>query len=219
MAAGVFSLTRVHLAGPGRQRAGCRRNRNSAPLAVARTGSGRRWSGCWSSPRRGASLPAWSAKAPPPNRATRSISAHRSPTSRGRCFAINPVFGVGFGRFYDRKLPYLSDRSQNFELESIRPLHHHNTLLSVLTETGLVGLAAFVAMLGRLDAQRLAAGARHRFAALGPVAWRVDARAGGQLSVLRPVPRPDALAVAAPAAVRVRRPDGEPATTSRGWHA
>ena len=59
-------------------------------------------------------------------------------------FRDNPILGVGFGRFYDRKLPYLSDRSQNFELESLRPLHHHNTLLSVLTETGLVGLAAFV---------------------------------------------------------------------------
>jgi N-acetylglucosaminyldiphosphoundecaprenol N-acetyl-beta-D-mannosaminyltransferase len=64
-----------------------------------------------------------------------------------KMFQDNPVFGVGFGRFYDRKLPYLSDRSQNFELDSIRPLHHHNTLLSVLTETGLVGLATFVTLL------------------------------------------------------------------------
>lgn len=59
-------------------------------------------------------------------------------------FRDHPIFGVGFGRFYDRKLPYLSDRSQNFELESLRRLHHHNTLLSVLTETGLLGLAALV---------------------------------------------------------------------------
>ncbi|HEY2895068.1 MAG TPA: O-antigen ligase family protein, partial [Pirellulales bacterium] len=64
-----------------------------------------------------------------------------------KMFSDNPLFGVGFGRFYDRKLPYLSDRSQNFELESIRPLHHHNTLLSVLTETGIVGFAAFVSLL------------------------------------------------------------------------
>ncbi len=62
-------------------------------------------------------------------------------------FRDHPVFGVGFGRFYDRKLPYLSDRSQDFELESLRGLHHHNTLLSILTETGLVGLAFFVAVL------------------------------------------------------------------------
>lgn len=57
-------------------------------------------------------------------------------------FQDNPVLGVGFGRFYDRKLPYLSDRSQDFELDSIRSLHHHSTPLSVLTETGLVGFAA-----------------------------------------------------------------------------
>ncbi len=62
-------------------------------------------------------------------------------------FRDHPVFGVGFGRFYDQKLPYLSDRSQDFELESLRGLHHHSTLLSILTETGLVGLALFVAVL------------------------------------------------------------------------
>jgi O-antigen ligase len=62
-------------------------------------------------------------------------------------FKDHPVFGVGFGRFYDRKLPYLSDRSQDFELDSLRNLHHHNTLLSLATETGMVGLAVFVALL------------------------------------------------------------------------
>jgi O-antigen ligase len=62
-------------------------------------------------------------------------------------FKEHPVFGVGFGRFYDRKLPYLSDRSQDFELESLRPLHHHNTLLSLVTETGMLGLAAFLGLL------------------------------------------------------------------------
>jgi N-acetylglucosaminyldiphosphoundecaprenol N-acetyl-beta-D-mannosaminyltransferase len=61
-------------------------------------------------------------------------------------FRDHPLFGVGFGRFYDRKLPYLSDRSQDFELESLRGLNHHNTLLSILTETGLVGLATFLAV-------------------------------------------------------------------------
>jgi O-antigen ligase len=61
-------------------------------------------------------------------------------------FCDHPFFGVGFGRFYDQKLPYLSDRRQTVELESIRNLHHHNTLLSVLTETGLIGFAAFAAV-------------------------------------------------------------------------
>lgn len=62
-------------------------------------------------------------------------------------FRDHPVAGVGFGRFYDKKLPYLTDRRQSFELESIRGLHHHNTLLSLLTETGVAGLAAFLGML------------------------------------------------------------------------
>ncbi len=60
----------------------------------------------------------------------------------------NPLWGVGFGRFYDRKLPYLADRRQSFELESIRDLHHHNTFLSFLTETGMVGFVGFLAVLG-----------------------------------------------------------------------
>ena len=73
-------------------------------------------------------------------------------------FKDHPIAGVGFGRFYDRKLPYLSDRSQAFELESIRPLHHHNTLLGLLTETGMLGAAAFLALLAiwARDAWRLA---------------------------------------------------------------
>lgn len=62
-------------------------------------------------------------------------------------FCDEPLAGVGFGRFYDKKLPYLSDRSQSFELESIRGLHHHNTALGLLVETGVVGLAAYLAIL------------------------------------------------------------------------
>ncbi len=62
-------------------------------------------------------------------------------------FKDHPVAGVGFGRFYDTKLPYLSDRSQSFELESLRDLHHHNTFLGLLVETGLVGLCGYIAVL------------------------------------------------------------------------
>jgi O-antigen ligase len=58
-----------------------------------------------------------------------------------------PLLGCGFGRFYDLKMPYLADRSQQLELESLRKLDHHNTLLSVLVETGIVGLALFLALL------------------------------------------------------------------------
>jgi len=64
-----------------------------------------------------------------------------------RMFADNPLTGCGFGRFYDRKLPYLADRSQQIELESIRELDHHNTFLSLLTETGLIGFSLFSALL------------------------------------------------------------------------
>lgn len=62
-------------------------------------------------------------------------------------FRDHPLGGVGFGRFYDKKLPYLTDRRQSFELESLRDLHHHNTFLSLLTETGMLGLAAYLAVL------------------------------------------------------------------------
>ena len=64
-----------------------------------------------------------------------------------RMFADQPLLGCGFGRFYDQKLPYLADRNQQIELESIRELDHHNTFLSILTETGLVGISLFLAML------------------------------------------------------------------------
>lgn len=63
-----------------------------------------------------------------------------------RMFQDRPLLGCGLGRFYDAKMPYLADRSQNFELESIRGLQHHNTFLCLLTETGMVGLAVFLAV-------------------------------------------------------------------------
>ena len=62
-------------------------------------------------------------------------------------FQDHPLVGCGFGRFYDCKMPYLSDRSQQIEIESIRNLEHHNTFLSLLVETGLVGFTLFVGLL------------------------------------------------------------------------
>ncbi len=59
-------------------------------------------------------------------------------------FQDQPLLGVGFGQFPTAKLPYLSDRSSDLNLEAIRPYVHHNMLLSVLTEVGLIGLLMFV---------------------------------------------------------------------------
>jgi O-antigen ligase len=62
-------------------------------------------------------------------------------------FLDRPLLGVGFGQFPIAKHPYLSDRTTDLTLESIRPYVHHNTVLSILTEIGLIGLALFVGLL------------------------------------------------------------------------
>ena len=62
-------------------------------------------------------------------------------------FQERPVLGFGFGQFADAKLPYLADRSTSLNLESIRPLSHHNTYLSLLVELGLVGLLLYLSLL------------------------------------------------------------------------
>jgi O-antigen ligase len=58
-----------------------------------------------------------------------------------------PLMGCGLGRFAESKLPYLSDRSTALPLEQIRPLVHHNHYLSLLTETGILGLGLFLALM------------------------------------------------------------------------
>jgi O-antigen ligase len=55
--------------------------------------------------------------------------------------------GFGFGQFPEAKLPYLSDRSTALDLESIRPLAHHNTYLSLLVELGLIGFLLYMSLL------------------------------------------------------------------------
>lgn len=63
-------------------------------------------------------------------------------------FLDRPLLGCGFGQFPREKLPYLADRSTNLRLELIRGYVHHNTYLSLLTETGLLGLSLFLSVLG-----------------------------------------------------------------------
>lgn len=64
-------------------------------------------------------------------------------------FLDRPVLGCGFGQFPRAKLAYLSDRSTELNLESIRGYVHHNTFLSLLVETGFVGLGLFALLLLR----------------------------------------------------------------------
>ena len=79
---------------------------------------------------------------------------HRSTSMRGaftyvswEMFQDKPLFGFGFGQFAREKKAYLADRSVDLRLEEIRDYVHHNTFLSVLTETGLVGLSLLVLVL------------------------------------------------------------------------
>ena len=62
-------------------------------------------------------------------------------------FLDRPILGFGFGQFYREKLPYLCDHRTPLQLELIRDFIHHNTYLSLLTETGLVGLGLYLAIL------------------------------------------------------------------------
>lgn len=80
---------------------------------------------------------------------------HRSTSMRGaftyvswKMFQDKPLFGFGFGQFAREKRAYLDDRTVDIRLEEIRAYVHHNTFLSILTETGLVGLSLFLAVLG-----------------------------------------------------------------------
>jgi O-antigen ligase len=63
-------------------------------------------------------------------------------------FQERPLLGFGFGQFPVAKLDYLADRTSDLPLEQIRGYVHHNGYLSLLTETGLVGLGLFMAVLG-----------------------------------------------------------------------
>jgi len=64
-----------------------------------------------------------------------------------KMFLDRPLLGAGFDQFTKAKLPYLSDRSGGVDLEVTRPYVHHNTILSILTELGLVGLVLYAAVI------------------------------------------------------------------------
>jgi O-antigen ligase len=63
-------------------------------------------------------------------------------------FLDRPLAGCGYGQYFNTYADYLSDRSVELPLERARPYCQHNVFLSLLVETGLVGTALFVALLG-----------------------------------------------------------------------
>jgi O-antigen ligase len=62
-------------------------------------------------------------------------------------FLDRPLFGCGYSQYKTEHLNYVSDRSTALPLERARGYIPHNVVFSLLTETGLVGLGLFVAML------------------------------------------------------------------------
>lgn len=58
-------------------------------------------------------------------------------------FQDRPVAGFGFNQFQVHNGPYLSDRSTNLRVNSIRGYVHHNSYLSLLVDLGMVGLALY----------------------------------------------------------------------------
>ncbi len=58
-----------------------------------------------------------------------------------------PVFGCGFNQYIPEHKNYLADRSTEFVLEKTRNYTAHNLLFGIATETGLVGLGLFLALL------------------------------------------------------------------------
>ena len=62
-------------------------------------------------------------------------------------FLDRPLLGCGYYQYKTEHLNYLSDRSTSLPLERAREFIPHNVALSLLTETGLLGLGLFAAML------------------------------------------------------------------------
>ncbi len=62
-------------------------------------------------------------------------------------FLDRPLLGCGLGRYIVDKDEYLSDRSTELRLELARGYGPHNQFLALLTETGLIGVGLFCAVL------------------------------------------------------------------------
>lgn len=62
-------------------------------------------------------------------------------------FCDRPFLGCGLGHYTDQHVYYLADRSTEVVLEQGRGYVQHNVWLSLLTETGLIGMALFAALM------------------------------------------------------------------------
>jgi O-antigen ligase len=62
-------------------------------------------------------------------------------------FLDRPLLGCGFGRYVDESVYYLHDRTTELQLEKARGYVQHNVFLTLLTETGLVGMGLWLALL------------------------------------------------------------------------
>ncbi|TWT83348.1 O-Antigen ligase [Planctomycetes bacterium CA13] len=60
-------------------------------------------------------------------------------------FKDKPITGHGYGHYFTYAKPYHTSRSYGMPLDQARPYAQHNVFLSILVETGLIGLSMFVA--------------------------------------------------------------------------
>jgi O-antigen ligase len=63
-------------------------------------------------------------------------------------FLDRPLLGCGLDQYVDESVYYLHDRTTELNLEKARGYSQHNVFLSLLTETGLVGLGLWLGLLG-----------------------------------------------------------------------
>jgi O-antigen ligase len=65
-----------------------------------------------------------------------------------RMFQDRPLVGHGFGQYKQLDMEYWRDPTSNLPLERAKPYVQHNVFLALLTDTGLVGLTLYLALLG-----------------------------------------------------------------------
>jgi O-antigen ligase len=63
-------------------------------------------------------------------------------------FLDRPLAGCGFGQYNSAVRNYIYDRSTPLQLGRARDFVPHNVFLAIVTETGLIGLVAFLGLLG-----------------------------------------------------------------------